>query len=168
MPISGIDLKITTFAFHEKEPFSMSLLLIFILRGCLYGQKSPEDEFPRALSCGSVLVCMSATRECHARTSFHTVARISCRCKTSASCKKGRTTRFCMKSASWRTGTISACANFHNCAYMSISFPEPTCLLVSAKTRCLGADQKTREQLGTRLLTCVFNQLCVPSNYPDI
>ena len=26
----------------------------------------------------------------------------------------------------------------------SISFPEPTCLLVSAKTRCLGADQKTR------------------------
>ena len=26
----------------------------------------------------------------------------------------------------------------------SISFPEPMCLLVSAKTRCLGADQKTR------------------------
>ena len=55
MQISGIDLKITTLAFHEKEPFSMSLLLIFILRGCLYGQKSPGEEFPRALSCGSVL-----------------------------------------------------------------------------------------------------------------
>ena len=60
MQISGIDLKITTFAFDENEPFSMSLLLIFILRGCLYGQKSPGDEFPRALSCGSVLVCMIA------------------------------------------------------------------------------------------------------------
>ena len=100
------------------------------------------------VSSGSLLwLCISlhdATRECHACTSFHTVARISCRCKTSTSCKKGRTPRFCMKSASWRTGTSSACANFHTCAYMSISFPEPTCLLVSPKTPCLGADQKTR------------------------
>ena len=57
--------------------------------GCLY---SWAKVTPGRVSSGSLLwLCIrlhDATRECHSRTSFHTVGIISCRCKTSASWKK--------------------------------------------------------------------------------
>ena len=65
-------------------------------------------------------------------------------------------------------GTDVAICVFQLCPYMSILFPEPTCLLVSAKTRCLGADQKTRglwERDGLHMYLSNFVSLQITQIY---
>ena len=111
-------LKLITFTFHGNCRYHC-LCYIFSFLGdvCITtGQNSPWDEFASATSCGSVFVyTMPPENVMPARV--HRSRFLYCnenfmpeKKKTSASCKQRKATRFCMKRASRRTGTSSACA----------------------------------------------------------